>query len=136
MAQRIEAAGSVVTILVSANDVGILEYQPKPGPVPGVMHHHTRESWSAYVLEGSTSIRFADAERALRRGEVVHVPAGHDFQWGEAETGTRLLFVYTPGGFERYFVAIGELFATGKPLPELIPQIVALSETYGIQRKS
>src|ERR1041384_1063357 len=135
MAQRVEAAGTIVTILVGEKDVGIVEYEPKPGPQPGMLHHHTRESWSAYVLEGSLHLRFEDGERELRRGDVVHVPAGRNFQWGEAEAGTRLLFVYTPGGFERYFVEIAELLASGKPLPELLPRIVELSERYGIERQ-
>ena len=136
MAQRVEAAGNVATILVSTADVGIIEYQPKPGPAPGLMHHHTRESWSAYLLEGSTRIRLDDGARELRPGDVVHVPRGRNFMWDEAAEGTRLLFVYTPGGFERYFVEIAELLGTGKPLPELLPQIVALSETYGMERQS
>ena len=136
MAQRVEAAGTVVTILVSEQDVGIIEYQPNPGPSPGMMHHHTRESWSAYVLEGSTRIRLDDDARELRPGDVVQVPRGRNFMWEEAAEGTRMLFVYTPGGFERYFVEIAELFGTGKPLPELLPRIVALSEKYGIERQS
>jgi hypothetical protein len=36
--------------------------------------------------------------------------------------------VYTPGGFEHCFAEIAKLFATGKPLPELLPPIAALSE--------
>ena len=134
--KRVEAAGTIVTILVNTADAGIIEYQPKPGPAPGMLHHHTRESWSAYVLAGSTRIRFADSERELRQGDAVHVPRGTAFQWGEAAEGTRLLFVYTPGGFENYFVEIAELFSRGKPFSELLPQIVALSEKYGIERQS
>src|ERR1041385_9518679 len=136
MAQRVEVVGTVVTILVSAGDIGIIEYQPKPGPAPGMMHHHTRESWSAYVLEGRTQIRLDDETRELGPGDVVHVPRGRNFMWGEAAAGTRMLFVYTPGGFERYFLEVAELFGTGKPLPELLPRIVELSETYGIERQS
>ena|SRR5437764_5681946 len=138
--RRVEAGGNVVTILVSAEEsdgaVGIIEYQPKPGPTPGAPHHHTRESWSAFVLEGRARIRLEDSPRELRRGDVVHVPRGRAFQWEEAEEGTRMLFVYTPGGFERYFVEIAELFGTGRPFAELLPRIVALSEKYGIERQS
>jgi hypothetical protein len=136
MTERIEAAGSIITLLVSESDVGVVEYQPKSGPAPGAMHHHTRESWSAYVIEGFTSLRLENETRELRPGDVIHVDAGRNFQWVEAAEGTRLLFVYTPGGFERYFVEIGALFASGKPLPELVPHIVALSEKCGIERQS
>jgi quercetin dioxygenase-like cupin family protein len=136
MAERVEAAGAVVTILLSESDVGIVEYQFKPGPQLGTPHHHTRESWSAYVLEGSARLRLDHAARELQRGDAVHMPAGRNFHWEEAAEGTRVLFVYTPGGFERYFVEIGKLFSSGKPLPELLPRIVALSESYGIERQS
>ena len=136
MARRVEAGGNVVTILLSERAIGIIEYQPKPGLAPGALHRHTRESWSAYVLEGSTRIRFADSATELRRGDVIYVPPGRAFQWEEAAEGTRMLFVYTPGGFEHYFEEIAELFGSKKPFPELMPRILELSEKYGIERQS
>ena len=54
------------------------------------------------------------------------------------EGPSRILFLYTPGGFEHYFVEMDELFKrnAGRPLAEMLPEIVALSEKYGIERQS
>jgi mannose-6-phosphate isomerase-like protein (cupin superfamily) len=142
MQRRIEAAGSVVTLLVTAEEsdgrAGVIEMTTAPGPMPSTMHWHTREAWTAHILEGCIRIRFDDGERDLQAGEVIHVPARRAFSWSNAlvDRSSRILFVYTPGGFERYFLEIGELFASGKPFPELLPGIVALSEKYGIERQS
>jgi len=142
MTRRVEAAGSVVTILITAADsegrVGVVEMQTAPGPMPSTMHWHTHEAWTAHILSGRIHIRFHDGERDLEAGDVIHVPPRRAFSWSNAlaDAASRILFVYTPGGFEEYFVDIAELFGTGKPFAELLPHIVALSEKYGIERES
>ena len=141
MTRRIEVAGSIVTTLIGAEEsdgrVSVVELETPPGPMPGTMHWHTCEAWTAHVLAGRIHIRFEDGERDLEAGDVIHVPARRAFSWSNAiAEPSRLLFVYTPGGFEHYFVEIGELFRTGKPFAELLPHIVALSEKYGIERQS
>src|SRR5436305_1997224 len=137
--RRIEVAGSVITYLVTAEEsdgrVGVIEYQAAPGPMPSTMHWHTREAWTAYILDGGIHIRFEDGERDLGAGDVVHVRPRRAFSWSNAHAEpSRLLFIYTPGGFEAYFNDVAAHFAAnaGKPFPELLPGILALSEKYGI----
>ena len=141
--RKIEVAGSVVSFLVTAEEsdgrVGVIEFQTAPGPMPSTMHWHTREAWTAHILEGRIHIRFADGERDVSAGEVVHVPPRRAFSWTNAMEGrSRILFLYTPGGFEHYFADMDALFRrnAGRPLQEMLPQIVALSEKYGIERQS
>src|SRR5436190_14639441 len=140
--RRIEVAGSVITVHVTAADsegrVGVIEYLTAPGPMPPTMHWHTREAWTAYILAGRIHIRFADGERDVDTGDVVHVPPRRAFSWSNAVEGpSRILFVYTPGGFEQYFAGMADLFArnAGKPFAEVLPHILALSEKYGIERQ-
>src|SRR5256885_2188739 len=96
--RRIEVAGSVITYHVTAEKsdgrVGVIEYQTAPGPMPSTMHWHTRESWTAYILAGRIHIRFADGERDLGAGEVIHVPPRRAFSWTNAlDEPSRILFV-------------------------------------------
>jgi uncharacterized cupin superfamily protein len=141
MMRRIEVAGSIVTTLITAEEsdgrVGVIELETPPGPAPGAMHCHTREAWTAHILAGRIHIRFADEEKDLDAGAVIHVPPRRAFTWQNAlGVPSRILFVYTPGGFERYFADVGDVFArnSGKALTELIPEILAVSEKYGIER--
>src|SRR5689334_2500747 len=117
MTRRLEVAGSIVTTLVTAEEsdgrVGVVELQTPPGPMPGAMHWHTREAWTAYILEGRIHIRFEDGERDLHPGDSIHVPPRRAFTWVNAlDTPSRILFVYTPGGFERYYGEVAEVFQT------------------------
>src|SRR5215468_10469770 len=143
MMRRIEVAGSIVTTLITAEEsdgcVGVVELQTPPGPMPGIMHWHTREAWTAHILAGRIHIRLEDGERELEPGDVIHVPPRRAFTWQNAlDVPSRILFVYTPGGFERYFAEVHDVFARNpeRSVQELIPQILSVSEKYGIERES
>jgi uncharacterized cupin superfamily protein len=136
-----EVGGSIVTTLITAAEsggqVGVIELQTAPGPMPSVLHWHTREAWTAHILAGRIHIRFADGEMDLEAGSVIHVEPRRAFAWSNAhDAPSRILFVYTPSGFEQYFADVGDVFSRNadKPLPELLPQIVAVSAKYGIER--
>ena len=138
MTRRVEVGGSIVTTLITAAEsdgkVGVIELQTAPGPMPSVLHWHTREAWTAHVLAGRIHIRFGDGERDLDPGSVIHVEPRRAFSWTNAlDEPSRILFVYTPGGFEQYFADVAEVFKSGRPLQELLPDILAVSARYGIE---
>ena len=140
----IRVGPNVITYKTTAAEsdgrIGVVEYEVGPGFVaPSVLHWHTRESWTGYLLEGRLRFRFADGETEIGAGAVIHVPARCPFAWqnASADQPARILFMYTPGGFEEYFTDIAALFAAnpGKGVPELLPRILAISEKYGIERE-
>jgi hypothetical protein len=64
----------------------------------------------------------------LAPGESAYAPRGsvHTFRNAGATGGTLLVFV-TPGGFENYLEEISVL-----SIPDDMPQLLAISERYGI----
>lgn len=128
------------TAVESEGRVGVIDYVVGPGFVaPPVLHWHTRESWTGYLLEGTLRFRFAGGVSDVEAGSVIHVPVHCPFAWENAtDQAARSLFVYTPGGFEAYFTEIAELFARnpGKTIKDLMSQVLATSEKYGIERET
>lgn len=136
------AAGAVQMSLLVTSDHGdrfsLIDYQVPPTfAAPPVLHHHTREDWAAYVLDGQLTFVFADGEVDAPAGTTVFVPAGTDFAWrNDQERPARYLAVHAPAGFDRFFVDVAEAISDRRsgPTPELMRQVIPpLWERYGIE---
>ena len=103
--------GGLAVIKASAADTGgqmtIVEVTEPPG-TEAPLHVHHNEDEGFFVLEGSVTIYVGD--------ESVDASAG-DFAWGPRDVphrytvgpdGCRMLFVCTPGGFEKLVVEMSE----------------------------
>ena len=127
------------TAAESDGRIGVIDYRAGPGFVaPSVLHWHTKESWTGYLFEGRLRFRFSDGATAeAGPGDVIHVPVRTPFAWenASADQPAHILFMYTPGGFENYFSDIADLFAAnpGKPVPDLLTQIMEIAAKYGIE---
>jgi len=81
--------------------LGAVEETVAPGEGPPV-HVHRRGDELFYVLEGTFTFLIAGRRREGRVGTVAFVPHGTAHTW--QNTGgvpDRMLFVFTPAGFER-----------------------------------
>lgn len=96
------ANGNRVEIKIAEERLTLIEgtHVPHTGPPPHV-HEHVDESF--YVLEGTYALTRGDETLEAVAGTSVFVPRGtpHRFQPGAG--GGRMLLLYSPGGFERYF---------------------------------
>jgi mannose-6-phosphate isomerase-like protein (cupin superfamily) len=108
---------------------------PDGGPPP---HIHTREDEFFYVLDGTFEIRIGDELHALGPGGFAYVPRGtvHNFR-NTAETASRILVGFTPGGIEGFFRESGRPATDDGPPPPLdedeIARTTVAAPKYGIE---
>jgi quercetin dioxygenase-like cupin family protein len=104
------------------------------GPPP---HTHAG-SESVYVLEGTLRLHLGDEATDLGPGSSCYLPTGTLETFEPTSDTARVLFVYTPGGIEKFFAEIGEAAPRREvpPPPEAPPdfeRMVAAGERYGLQ---
>ena len=108
---------------------------PGGGPPP---HLHTREDEFFYVLDGTFEIRIGDELHPLGPGGVAFVPRGtvHNFR-NTAETASRILVGFTPGGIEGFFRESGRQATDDGPAPPLdadeIGRTTVAASKYGLE---
>lgn len=133
------AAGNTVTVLVGTEDLAsmsVVDYRVGAGfAAPPALHHHLDLDWLAVVLEGRLTFVLDDGEHELARGDAVVVPCGADFAWRNAvaDQEARMLCVYSPSGFERFFDDVAAGIAEGRNVAEVVPP---LWERYGVEAAS
>lgn len=111
-----------VTIKVDKQNTGIEtmsllteDIQPGDG-IP--VHYHSSEEEFIYIEEGDGIFTFGDAQYEVTSGSMALVPrtVWHGLH-NESNDMLRMVFGYTPAGFEDYFRAIG--VRPGEPWKEL-----------------
>ena len=70
-------------------------------------HVHHREDEAFWVLEGSTRFEVGDVIVDAAPGTYLIAPRDTPHRWAAGPEGARLLFLFTPGGFERLIAAPG-----------------------------
>jgi mannose-6-phosphate isomerase-like protein (cupin superfamily) len=130
-------AGSLVMVKPSdpeaapASAVEIWEREGS-GP-PRHVHAEHDEMW--YVLEGRFRFALGDREFDAGPGDVVVGPRGVPHTFRAETANSRLLDIYMPGGFERFFVQAGTPATELVPPPpapaEGGPQVRAMIEAFG-----
>lgn len=107
--------------------LSVLEYvvPPRFAPPP-VLHRHTRESATGYIVDGEITYWFADgSEQVLTAGSVVHLPAGAWFRWANrTDRPITMLFVFQPAGFEQFFVQLMDGIEAAGGDPAAIGEII------------
>lgn len=104
-------AGAPVTFLATGEDTdgqfGLIDLVNLAGTEPPP-HRHTAEDECFYVLEGSMTFFVDGQEFPVGQGGWAFVPRNslHNFR---VDSGTsRTLVFFTPAGFERFFMEMGE----------------------------
>ncbi|MEU3711966.1 quercetin 2,3-dioxygenase [Streptomyces catenulae] len=131
--------GDVYTVKVGVEgthgDLAMLEASVPPGGGPP-LHNHTHEDEAFYLLSGELEMYADGTDHAVRSGDFVFVPRGiyHRFR-NTGHHPARLLAVFTPGGFERFFLEAGRKAHPGEPIPPFDPangpRAKEIGERYG-----
>lgn len=107
---------------------------PQAGPPP---HIHESEDEAFYLLEGE--LEFLDGDRWInaQAGDFVHIPPGrlHCFK-NPGSTTSRVLVLFSPAGFEKFFFEIGQPARVGEqappPSPDEVERSMAAAPKYGL----
>jgi mannose-6-phosphate isomerase-like protein (cupin superfamily) len=131
---------SNLTIRLNAADTGgrfaLLDYDIAPNFLPPqVPHGHTRESQTAYVLQGEIRFEFEDRTIDATEGAVVHIPEHCAFTWRNCTPHrARMLYVFAPAGLEKFFIDVQDVYKKhpGASPADIAPHVAALWAQYGI----
>ena len=103
--------GSLAVIKATAADTGgqmtIIEITEPPG-VQAPLHVHHREDEAFWLLEGDVTFEVGDTTIAAHAGDYVFGPRDIPHRYTVGDTGCRMLFIMTPGGFEDLVTAMSE----------------------------
>lgn len=95
--------GSLTVLKATAADTGgqmtIVEITEHPG-VEAPLHVHHREDEGFWVLDGSVTFEVDGTEISAGPGDYVFGPRDIPHRYTVGDEGCRMLFIFTPGGFE------------------------------------
>jgi quercetin dioxygenase-like cupin family protein len=138
---RIWIVADTMTLKATGESTGeslvLLENLTAPGGGPPP-HFHTREDEFFYVIDGSFEIRIGDELHAVGPGGFAYVPRGtvHNFR-NTADTPSRILVGFTPGGIEGFFRESGRPATDDGPAPPVdqdeIARTMAAAPKYGVE---
>jgi quercetin dioxygenase-like cupin family protein len=80
--------------------LAIVEVTEPPG-AEAPLHVHHREDEGFYVLDGSVTITVGDKTTELAPGDFAFGPRDIPHRYTVGPDGCRMLFICTPGGFEK-----------------------------------
>jgi quercetin dioxygenase-like cupin family protein len=126
--------GVSVVIKVSGESTGglfsVVEHPVEPG---GLVenHTHTNEDECFYVSEGEVGVQVGEEIMTAQAGAVIYAPRGieHAF-WNAGSTPARVIHVYAPAGFERFFAQTVGLVAPDGSFDE--EGFERLAQSYGM----
>jgi quercetin dioxygenase-like cupin family protein len=95
--------GALARIKATAADTGghltVVEVTDPPG-VEAPLHVHHREDEAFWVLEGDVTFEVGGKTIQAGAGDFVFGPRDVPHRYTVGDTGSRMLFMLTPGGFE------------------------------------
>jgi mannose-6-phosphate isomerase-like protein (cupin superfamily) len=132
--------GDKYTIKVGAKEsngaMGLIEVVVPPLSGPP-LHTHKNEDEAFYILDGEFQVVANERELTVESGGFIYLPKGtfHRFR-NVGDKHAKLLLLFTPAGFEQYFVDVGlpvEMHPTAPPA-EQYPDDVAKSVALGHEK--
>ncbi len=130
---------SLAVIKATAADTGgqmsIIEITEPPGMV-GPLHVHHREDEGFWILEGDATFEVGGTTIEAHAGDYVYGPRNIPHRYSVGPAGCRLLFIFTPGGFENLIIAMSKPAATRTLPPPSAEepdweQVAAIASAYG-----
>ncbi|WP_144379402.1 quercetin 2,3-dioxygenase [Mesorhizobium amorphae] len=118
--------GDVYTVKLdaqaSAGGLTLIDVSVPPGSGPP-LHVHADAAEVFYVLSGELDITVGDKSYRAGPGDTVYVPPNvpHQFRNNGLHTARQLL-MYTPAGFEKFFLEAGQEATPGTLPPAFDPQ--------------
>ncbi|HUG15336.1 MAG TPA: cupin domain-containing protein [Thermomicrobiales bacterium] len=109
----------LAVIKATAADTGgllsIIEMTEPPGS-EAPLHVHYREDESFWILEGSATFHVGDITIEGRAGDFLFGPRGVPHRYTVGPDGCKMLFIMTPGGFEKLVIGMSQP-AASRTLP-------------------
>jgi quercetin dioxygenase-like cupin family protein len=135
--RRLWIVGDTMTFKATAEQTGgslmavEVVVAPGGGPPP---HVHANEDEAWYVLDGKIEILMGEETFAAEAGAFAFVPRGmlHRFE-NVADTPSRVLVLFTPGGIEGFFFAAGLPAVEGEDPPPLGPEEIERSREAAVR---
>lgn len=127
-----DAVGSTqatYTVKVSGEDTGgslsVVEASVPPGSGPPP-HVHPDADEAYFVQSGVLEVLDGEETLSVEAGDFVFIPKGTRHRFiNRGAHPARLLFLFTPAGFERLFFEVGTPAVPGVPAPTVTPEDVA-----------
>ena len=133
--------GGLAVIRATAADTGgqmtIVEMTEPPG-TEAPLHVHHREDEAFLILEGSATLQVGDETFEVSAGDYAFGPRDIPHKYTIGAQGCRMLFICTPGGFEKLVREMSEP-AGARTLPPPSDQepdmerIAAIAEANGCE---
>jgi quercetin dioxygenase-like cupin family protein len=107
------------------------EHPLEPGILAAPPHTHSNEDEISYVLEGEIGVMIGEEVYRATAGSYVLKPRGivHAF-WNPGPEPARIIEIFSPAGFEKYFEGLAEILSAGGP-PD-VPRLEELADRYGL----
>ena len=139
--ERVWIVGDTMTFKATADQTGgsmaAVEALAAPGGGPP-LHIHRDEDEMWYVIDGEFEILAGEETLRLGAGGFAFVPRGtlHRFE-NVSDTPSRVLIVFTPGGFDGFFFEAGVPAVDGEAAPPVgadeIQRTRAAAPRYGLE---
>jgi quercetin dioxygenase-like cupin family protein len=135
--RRLWIVGDTLTFKATAAQTGgslmAVEVLAAPGGGPPP-HVHAGEDELWYVLDGEFEILMGEETMRASAGAFAFVPRGtlHRFE-NVSDTPSRVLILFTPGGFEGFFFEAGLPVVEGESAPPLGPEEIERSREAAIR---
>ncbi|MFD0772756.1 cupin domain-containing protein [Streptomonospora algeriensis] len=121
--------------------LGVMEAEIPPGSGPP-LHVHQNEDEMFYLLEGTLELTDVDRTFTARAGSFILLPRGSAHRFvNVGETPARMLMLFTPSGFEDFFLEVGRAVVPGEPAPgpdefaaDVDRSMRIATEKYGIEQ--
>ena len=115
----------------TGGNFSIVEHPIQPKMIAQPHLHHDEDEYS-YVLEGEVAFQLGEEIIYGTPGTLIAKPRGiwHAF-WNQSTSPARILEIISPGGFERFFEELAELYTDGR-MPESEPRLV-LARKYNVE---
>jgi mannose-6-phosphate isomerase-like protein (cupin superfamily) len=98
--------GSLAVIKATAQETGSFALvEVLEAEVEAPRHVHHREDETFFVLEGEVEFRIGDQVLSARPGSMVFGPRDVPHSYRVTRGPARMLFMFTPGGFEQLLLA-------------------------------
>lgn len=133
---RIALGPNEIDVRLAAADTGgvfsLCEYViAGEGPSPPI-HVHERTDETFHVLEGRLLVHVEHEDVHLDPGATLFVRRGSKHTFANPSSDpVRFLILYTPGGFEGYFVEMGAFLTTLPPGPPDMDAVQAKAKELG-----
>jgi quercetin dioxygenase-like cupin family protein len=130
---------SVITGDDSGGAMSIIEYTASDGAGAEDPHAQSREDVSVVMLDGAATFEADGEPHALGAGDSLSIAKGSFMRRLSVDQApARYLMIFTPGGFDQFFVEgaemIGRRMGEGASLEDIMPEVHAMQDRYGVIR--